>query len=113
MNSLRPVNDLSRREFLKTSTAAVAGAAVAGGMPAVLRGASDDRELKIVLVGCGGRGTGAAVQALAADPHVRITALGDAFPEPLRQSLRSLTGSEQYAGRVKVAEEHQFVGLDA
>jgi predicted dehydrogenase len=82
-------------------------------MPAVVRGASDDRELKIGLVGCGGRGAGAAVQALAADPQTRITSLGDAFPEPLRQSLRSLSGSERYAGRVKVAEEHQFVGLDA
>ena len=113
MNSPRPVNNPSRRKFLRTSTTAVAGSAVVWGLPAVLRGAADDRELRLGLVGCGGRGTGAAVQALAADARTTITALGDAFPEPLKRSLQLLGESKEYGSRVKVAAEHQFVGLDA
>ena len=44
--------------------------------------------LKIGLIGCGGRGTGAAAQALNADPHVKLTAMGDAFADRLESSLR-------------------------
>ena len=81
MHSPQPVNNPSRREFLRTSTAAFAGSAVVWGLPATLCGAPDDRELTLGLVGCGGRGTGAALQALAADAHTTITALGDAFAD--------------------------------
>lgn len=113
MTSPRSVNNPSRREFLKTSTAVAAGGTLLLGHPAVLRGASDDRMLKLGLVGCGGRGTGAAVQALAADARTQITALGDAFPEPLQQSLRLLGENKEYGSRVKVPSDHQFVGLNA
>src|SRR5579863_9948137 len=71
----------SRREFLKTS--AIAGGALMA--PAILRGqAGDQPTLKIGLVGCGGRGTGAASQALHADKNVVLTAMADVFEDKLK-----------------------------
>jgi len=67
--------------------------------------------LKVGLIGCGGRGTGAANQALNADKEVVLTALGDAFPEPLNKSLEVLR--REAPDRVKVTPETSFVGLDA
>jgi predicted dehydrogenase len=97
----------SRRDFLKTS-AAVAGALVAGGVHA----AGDDT-LKVGLVGCGGRGTGAAAQALKADKNVKLVALADAFGDRLEQCLGSLRKDEEVAAKVAVDKDHCFVGFDA
>ena len=101
----------SRRDFLKTS--ALVGGALAA--PAILPGnlfaAGRSGPLKVGLIGCGGRGTGAANQALNADKEVVLTALGDAFPEPLNKSLEVLR--REAPDRVKVTPETSFVGLDA
>jgi myo-inositol 2-dehydrogenase / D-chiro-inositol 1-dehydrogenase len=86
--------------------AAVAAAAVA---PAVI--AQTPQTLKVGLIGCGGRGSGAASQAMNADPNVVLTAVGDAFEEPLQKSLQSLRKS--CGDKVKVTPETSFVGLDA
>src|ERR1051326_7371398 len=77
-----------RRDFLKGSTAAALAGSLAGQIalaPRVFAAGSDI--LKVGLVGCGGRGTGAASQALHADPHVQLTAMGDAFADKLEDSL--------------------------
>jgi myo-inositol 2-dehydrogenase / D-chiro-inositol 1-dehydrogenase len=105
----------SRREFLKTSgTAAVLGA-LAG--PLLLnttgQAAEADATLRVGLIGCGGRGSGAAMQALSADKNIVLTALGDAFEEPLQGCLKNLTGAAALADRVKVTADKCFVGLDA
>ncbi|HEY7158341.1 MAG TPA: twin-arginine translocation signal domain-containing protein, partial [Gemmataceae bacterium] len=74
----------NRRDFLKTATAAT-GAAVLSNLsltPAVHAAGSD--QIKVGLVGCGGRGSGAAENVLSAAPGVRIVAVGDVFPEPLK-----------------------------
>jgi myo-inositol 2-dehydrogenase / D-chiro-inositol 1-dehydrogenase len=98
----------SRRQFLKTS--AIAGGALMA--PAILRGqAGDQPTLKIGLVGCGGRGTGAASQALNADKNVVLTAMADVFEDKLKASLEQLR--HQVPDKVKVEEDHCFVGLDA
>jgi predicted dehydrogenase len=100
----------SRRDFLKSTT--LIGTALAA--PAILRSAAfaaNDKVLKVGLVGCGGRGTGAANQALSADPNVVLTAMGDAFPEPLQKSLQAL--QSQHGDRVKVTPETSFAGIDA
>src|SRR5512137_2026720 len=94
----------TRRDFLKTSGALAVAGALAG--PFILRDAAraaeNDQPLKIGLIGCGGRGSGAALQALNADKNATLTALGDAFEEPLQNSLRNLAqGSKQ----VKVTPE--------
>ena len=112
-NSVSPGNTVTRRQFLSTSV--VLGSALVA--PAILPGNlfanTNGDTLRIGLVGCGGRGTGAAAQALKADPNVVLTALGDAFPEPPQSSLKALHGEKDIADKVKVAPDHCFVGLDA
>jgi len=104
-------NVSSRREFLKTS--ALVGGALAA--PAILPGKLFAKEnsdtLRVGLVGCGGRGSGAADQALTADKNVVLTAMGDAFDDRLQNSLRTLQG--KHSETVKVTPEKCFVGLDA
>jgi hypothetical protein len=68
----------ARRDFLKT-TGAIGGALITG-FPAILSGAPAANALKIGLVGCGGRGTGAASEALKADDYAELTAMADVFP---------------------------------
>lgn len=67
--------------------------------------------LKVGLIGCGGRGTGAGMQALQADPGTLITALGDIFPEQIEQAIIELKA--EYPDRVKVTKETSFIGFDA
>jgi predicted dehydrogenase len=107
-----PSNNLtSRRDFLKTS--ALVGSALAA--PALVPGELFAREntdtLRVGLIGCGGRGSGAASQALNADKNVVLTAMGDAFQDQLQSSLQSL--QKAHADKVKVTPEKCFVGLDA
>ena len=73
---------LSRRGFLKSSGAAVVTSAIAAHefMPSNVHAAGGD-VLRVGLIGCGGRGTGAAAQALKADPNVKLMALGDVFKD--------------------------------
>jgi predicted dehydrogenase len=104
----------SRRDFLKTSTAAVVGGALAGPLliPPNAHAAGSDL-LRVGLIGCGGRGTGAATQALNADPNVKLIALGDAFEDRLQSCLARLKRDEQVAAKVDVKPDHCFVGFDA
>jgi predicted dehydrogenase len=102
----------TRRDFLKTS--ALAGGILAA--PAILPGNlfanTNSDTLKVGLVGCGGRGTGAAEQALKADQNVALVAMADAFPEPLQTSL-SVLQTKVPADKLKVTPDKQFTGLDA
>lgn len=101
----------SRREFLKTSV--IIGGAIAA--PAILPGSlfaqGTPGTLKVGLIGCGGRGSGAADNALRADKDVVLTAMGDVFEDPLNRSLQNL--KKQHPEKVKVTSETSFVGLDA
>src|SRR4051794_25058011 len=103
----------SRRGFLRGAAAAAAGstaAALAGTNFAFAEGSD---QIKIGLVGCGGRGTGAAADALQADPGIHLTALGDVFKPQVERSLRNLKALQGLGSRVDVSEANQFVGLDA
>src|SRR6476620_7212627 len=78
--------------------------------------AANSTTLRVGLVGCGGRGTGAAGQALQADPNVELVAMGDAFAEQIQPSLQSLKteGTEKgFAARIKVTPETCFSVVDA
>ena len=98
---------LSRRNLL-VGTAATAAVA---GFPNLLLGqGAKNAKLKIGLIGCGGRGTGAAQQALSADPDVVLWAIGDAFAEAITGSLNGLAS---FGAKVDVPAERQFAGLDA
>jgi myo-inositol 2-dehydrogenase/D-chiro-inositol 1-dehydrogenase len=100
---------INRRTFLKSSGAAVAGSATA--LNAFSEPGKRKNTLKVGLVGCGGRGTGAASQALNADPDVVLTAMGDVFQDRLDESYKNLL--EIHPGKVKVAKENRFIGFDA
>src|SRR5205809_5641221 len=99
----------SRRRFLKQSAAAVSGV-MAANLKFTPHVAGSDL-LRVGLIGCGGRGTGAAVQALSADPNCKLVAMGDAFEDRLDLSLDQLQKSEA-ASKVDVSKERRFVGFD-
>src|SRR5665213_1901403 len=101
----------TRRDFLKTSTAVAAGAAIV--TPLLVPSgvyAQADETIKVALVGCGGRGTGAADQALSTG-NVKLVAIADTFEHKLKSSLSILT--DKHPEKVAVAPENQFVGFDA
>ncbi|MCC6417965.1 MAG: Gfo/Idh/MocA family oxidoreductase [Gemmataceae bacterium] len=99
----------SRRQFLQSSAAAAAAAAIA--VPAVH--AQGQGLLKVGLIGCGGRGTGAANQALRADRNVKLWAMGDAFEDRLERSLQTLQRDAAIANKVDVPAARRFAGFDA
>jgi len=99
----------TRREFLKTSSAALAGAALAGA--AVRPGyTAENNTIKIALVGCGGRGSGAAAQALSTAGPTKLWAMADFFESRLQNSLAGI--KQGHEKTVDVPKERQFVGLD-
>ena len=107
---------ISRRGFLKTTSTAVAGGAILGALPVerFAHGASPGTNINVALVGCGGRGSGAAVQALKTEGEVKLVAMADAFKNQLDGSLRNLEGQfKDRPERIQVAEENKFVGFDA
>jgi predicted dehydrogenase len=101
----------TRRQFLKTSALAGSALLAPAILPARARAAEDGPTLKVGLIGCGGRGTGAAGEALAADKNVALTALADVFEDKLNASLDALR--QQEPEKVKVEPDHCFIGLDA
>ncbi len=102
----------SRRQFLKTSSVAALGSALASPLAFSAAGSSGGT-LKIGLIGCGGRGSGAAAQALSTGPDVVLTALGDALPERVQSCRKNLAAEESFAKRVQVPDSACFSGLDA
>ncbi len=103
----------TRRDFLKASSALAAAAAA--GRPTI-GGAADlaKARIKIGFIGCGGRGTGAASQALQADSNVELWAMGDVFTDKIETSLQSLQAQfKDKADKINVPDARKFVGLDA
>lgn len=119
----RDLKTIDRRRFISGSAIAAAGAL--GGMaiinsckgsgkteeklPLLLTKAPDGKELKAGLIGCGGRGTGAAANFLDAGPNLKITALGDVFRERLDQCREKLKSQRN----VEIADENCFTGFDS
>jgi predicted dehydrogenase len=102
----------SRRSFLKASTAAVVGGSLAASLGASrMAHAAGSDVLKVGLIGCGGRGKGAAVNAMGADPNLKLWALGDAFQDQVTTARKQLQG--QLGEKSAVADERAFHGFDA
>jgi predicted dehydrogenase len=112
MNQPNQESPLTRRGFLKSSTAAVGGAMLAGlSIERLAHAAEGSSVLKVALVGCGGRGSGAADQALSnVSAKTRLVAMADVFPDRLEGSLRRL--KDRHSESVDVPKDRQFVGFD-
>jgi predicted dehydrogenase len=107
-------SNTSRRDFIKTSSGLAVGAALAGTTVAprsVHAGVSE--KMRVGLVGCGSRGTGAAQNALNASPDNILVAMADTFADRTASSLRELKRNDETKDRVQVQDDRMFAGFDA
>ncbi|MFM1878208.1 MAG: hypothetical protein RLZZ241_1074 [Bacteroidota bacterium] len=104
--------EASRRNFIRNSSMAATTLILPsmdlGAMPSLFK----DKKLKLALIGCGGRGTGAANQALEADPEVELIAMADLFEDRLSSSYSSLMEKYEATGKMNVPDTNKFVGFD-
>lgn len=107
-----PARETSRRQFLKTSTAVAGTVGMQLGLNSGVFAAGSD-QLKVGLVGCGGRGTGAAGEALKADSQSKLVAVADVSASAIESSLGNLKTNNQIAQQIAVEDSFKFVGLDA
>jgi len=99
---------------MKKTTLAAGGGLFLSSLPVGASAyAGGGETLKVAIIGCGGRGTGAANQALNADPGVKIVAMADLFRDRIDSSYNALAQRHLETGRLDVPEEHKFVGFDA
>ena len=100
-----------RRDFIKTS-AILTGGALLSGMPLAGAYASGSDIIKIALIGCGSRGTGAAFQAMSTRFNLKLVAMADAFPDKLDKSYKALL-AKYGAEKISVPDDKKFIGFDA
>jgi predicted dehydrogenase len=103
-------NATSRRSFLKLSTAAISTAAVGGLELSRSAWAAGSDTIRVGLIGCGGRGTGAAIDALDADPGVKLVAMADLFEDKVEAALTEIR--EKHPDRGAVDRERRFAGFE-
>lgn len=113
---------INRRHFVKASSLVVGGMVLPNTILAAKAHIDGEDAIKIGLIGCGGRGTGAAAQALQTKQNVQLVAMADAFRDRLDKCYKQLTAKEftdwssgepiDVKGKVKVTEEQKFVGFD-
>src|SRR5687767_7808645 len=103
-------NLTSRRDFIKTSGKIAAASALAGvAIPHVH--ASDSQTINVALVGCGGRGSGAADQALSVkDGNTKLIAMADVFENRLKSSYGDL--KKRHSQKVNVSDDKKFIGIE-
>jgi predicted dehydrogenase len=106
MNSNQDTS-VTRRDFVKTAAAASFAATIPGSLGLFAAGSD---AIKIGLIGCGGRGTGAALDCLKAAAGVEVVALGDLVPDRVESALARLT--KDFPDRVKVPADRRFAGFD-
>ncbi|MGD9647804.1 MAG: Gfo/Idh/MocA family protein [Pirellulales bacterium] len=104
----------TRRTFIKGTAATVVGAGLSAhtSIARTAHAAGDDK-IKVGLIGCGGRGRGAAMQAIKADPHTHLVALADTFADQIELSLTLFGRDGELSSRVDVPEDRRYVGFDA
>jgi myo-inositol 2-dehydrogenase / D-chiro-inositol 1-dehydrogenase len=107
-------NNESRRKFVRNSVMVVGGSVLASSLPvgasAYVKG---DDTIKVAVIGCGGRGTGAAAQALSAEGNIQLVAMADAFRDNLDYRFGILAKKFEGTDKVKVPEKNKFTGFDA
>ena len=110
MSNSSTQSPISRREFLNAASTAAIVAPLS--LNSLNTHAQEGSTLRVGLVGCGGRGTGAAAQALNADKNVKLVAMADAFEDRLEGSLKTLQ-TQDVKEKLEVPAENRFVGFDA
>ena len=106
-------NVSTRREFIKT-TGRVAAVSALAGMAVPYVHAEGNETLQVALIGCGGRGTGAAKDAMmVSHGPVKLVAMADVFPHRLNGSFEALSGDRECGSKVDVSPERKFIGFDA
>src|SRR5262245_36564500 len=102
---------MSRRELIHTSGKVAAAGALAGlALPAVH--AAGDETIQVALIGCGGRGTGAAENALSTKSGpIKLVAMADVFEDRLKGSYKHISGG--FKAQVDIPENRKFIGFDA
>ena len=110
---------LTRREFVRNSSLLTGGLFAAPLLANQNYFPAGVEEIKVALVGCGGRGTGAAFQALSVKANTKLVAMADAFPDNVEECYKKLTTREgtdakaDVRARVQVPPENRFHGFDA
>ncbi|SFC44445.1 Predicted dehydrogenase [Flagellimonas taeanensis] len=102
----------ARREFIKKASLASGAMVLPSLGTSAMANVFNEKKLKIALVGCGGRGTGAANQALEADNHVELVAMADLFEDQLNSSYGHLYEKYKDTEKMQVKQEHKFIGFD-
>ncbi len=111
MTTSSPEN--SRRSFLKTAGAVAATTTLLSRAVSARAFADEDNTLQLALVGCGGRGTGAATNALSVDNGpIKLVAMADVFESNMKNSYGNLDKSFGEQGKMDVPEERRFIGFD-
>ena len=111
--SENPQGATSRREFLKNTSRVAAASALAGSAVPFVH-AGENNTIRIALIGCGGRGTGAAVNALKVKHGpVKLVAMADVFKDRLDTSYKSIKKDKSLSAQIDVPEDRKFVGFDA
>ncbi|MCK0148335.1 Gfo/Idh/MocA family oxidoreductase, partial [Arenibacter sp. F26102] len=100
-----------RRNFVKSGATALAGGALLSSFPMHAFHLSNKKEIRIGLVGCGGRGKGAAHEALKTSGTVKLVAIGEVFEDRLNGAYENLKGA--YGDQVDVPGSKKFIGFDA
>ena len=109
---MTPESNNSRRQFLKSSTVAGAAATLAAASASRVHGAQDDDTIQVCLIGCGGRGTGAAANAMSVpNANVKLVGMADVMPHKLSISYRNL--EQKFRDKMDVPEERRWIGFDA
>jgi predicted dehydrogenase len=111
METTSPTLNTSRREFLKTTTKATVGLSTLSGVTLPHVFAAEDNTVRIALVGCGGRGTGAASNSLSVKQPTKLVAMADVFENRLEGSFQAL--SAKHPDRFSVSADAKFIGFDA
>lgn len=104
------MDNFKRREFIKAGSA-LAGAAVLSSTPVSGVFAAGSDVIKIALIGCGGRGTGAAFDAFASGQNIKLVAMADAFQDNLESTYNTL--KEKFGDKVDVPDSRKYVGFEA
>ena len=106
------MKNLKRRFFIKSSSLVAGGLVLPSFNINRMANSANNKKLKVSVVGCGGRGTGAAVQALRADENVELVAMADAFKDRLEKSLNAIKQEFEGEKKIEVKEKNMLVGFN-